>query len=122
MASLIAIKKNNKFSYIWEGEYGNVDMIGKILRKYYNTENDVWKLIERGDTSNILNKAETKIQSDFKVTDNFEQILKEKSSNVMFGYYFDTNDGNWYVYQGIQQKIEKRKLDEVFIEMFLKDI
>lgn len=97
-------------------------MIGKILRKYYNTENDVWKLIECGDTSNILNKAETKIQSDFKVTDNFEQILKEKSSNVMFEYYFDTNDGNWYVYQGIQQKIEKRKLDEVFIEMFLKDI
>lgn len=122
MASLISIKKNDEFSYIWEGEYGDVDTIGKILRKYYNTENDVWKLIKLGSTSSIVNRSDTIKQSEFKTTDDFEQTLRERVSDIMFGYYFDTSDGNWYVYDGIQQKMEKRKLDEVIIERYLKDV
>lgn len=41
----------------------------------------------------------------------------------MFGYYFDTEDKIWYVYEwlNLHEKIERRKLDDAIIERFLEN-
>ena len=55
-----------------------------------------------------------------KITNDFEETLKEKIPEIMFAYYFDTDDNNWYVYEWLHEKIEKRKLDDAIIERFLE--
>lgn len=122
MAALVAIKENNEFSYIWVGEYGEIGTLGRTLRKYYNDTESIHKLIDYGSVSNIISyidKDKEKV-SDSKITNDFDKTLKEKIPEIMFAYYFDTDDNNWYVYEWLHEKIEKRKLDDAIIERFLE--
>lgn len=122
MAALVAIKENNEFSYIWVGEYGEIGTLGRTLRKYYNDTESIHKLIDYGSVSNVIshiNKDKEKV-SDSRITNDFEMTLKEKIPEIMFAYYFDTDDNNWYVYEWLHEKIEKRKLDDAIIERFLE--
>lgn len=122
MAALVAIKENNEFSYIWVGEYGEIGTLGRTLRKYYNDAESIQKLIDCGSVSNVIshiNKDKEKV-SDAKITNDFEMTLKEKIPEIVFAYYFDTDDNNWYVYEWLHEKIEKRKLDDAIIERFLE--
>lgn len=122
MAALVAIKENNEFSYIWVGEYGEIGTLGRTLRKYYNDIENIHELIDYGSVSNVISyidKNKEKV-SDSKITNDFEKIIKEKIPEIMFAYYFDTDDNNWYVYEWLQEKIEKRKLDDAIIERFLE--
>ena len=48
MSTIIAIKENDKFSYIWSGDYGCVETVGKELRKYYNSADEARNLIRSG--------------------------------------------------------------------------
>ncbi len=125
MAALVAIKENNKFSYIWVGEYGEIGTLGKTLRKYYNEEKRVRELINFGSVSNVTSHVD-KIQintSELKITNDFDKLLKERTPEIMFGYYFDTEDKIWYVYEwlNLHEKIERRKLDDAIIERFLEN-
>lgn len=122
MAAIVAIKENNEFSYIWVGEYGEIGTLGRTLRKYYNDTESIHKLIDYGSVSNVIghiDKNKEKV-SDSKITNDFEMTLKEKIPEIMFAYYFDTDDNNWYVYEWLHEKIEKRKLDDAIIERFLE--
>lgn len=122
MAALVAIKENNEFSYIWVGEYGEIGTLGRTLRKYYNDTESIHKLLDYGSVSNVIShidKNKEKV-SDSKITNDFEMTLKEKIPEITFAYYFDTDDNNWYVYEWLREKIEKRKLDDAIIERFLE--
>lgn len=122
MAALVAIKENNEFLYIWVGEYGEIGTLGRTLRKYYNDTESIHKLIDYGSVSNVLSyidKDKEKV-SDSKITNDFDKTIKEKIPEITFAYYFDTDDNNWYVYEWLHEKIEKRKLDEAIIERFLE--
>lgn len=122
MAALVAIKENNEFSYIWVGEYGEIGTLGRTLRKYYNDTESIHKLIDYGSVSNVISYIDKDKEkaSDSKITNDFEKTLKEKIPEIMFAYYFDTDDNNWYVYEWLHEKIEKRKLDDAIIERFLE--
>lgn len=122
MAALVAIKENNEFSYIWVGEYGEIGTLGRTLRKYYNDTESIHKLIDYGSVSNVVSYIDKDKEktSDSKITNDFEKTLKEKIPEIMFAYYFDTDDNNWYVYEWLHEKIEKRKLDDAIIERFLE--
>lgn len=122
MDALVAIKENNEFSYIWVGEYGEIGTLGRTLRKYYNDTESIHKLLDYGSVSNVVSYIDKDKEkaSDSKITNDFEETLKEKISEIMFAYYFDTDDNNWYVYEWLHEKIEKRKLDDAIIERFLE--
>lgn len=122
MAALVAIKENNEFSYIWVGEYGEIGTLGRTLRKYYNDTESIHKLLDYGNVSNVVSYIDKDKEkaSDSKITNDFEEALKEKIPEIMFAYYFDTDDNNWYVYEWLHEKIEKRKLDDAIIERFLE--
>lgn len=123
MAAIVGIKEDNIFSYIWIGEYGEIGTLGKTLRKYYNDEKSVRELINFGSVSKVTSYVDKNKESDseIEITNDFEKTLQEKLPEILFGYYFDTSDGLWYVYEWLHLGVEKRKLDDVIIERFLEE-
>lgn len=124
MSTIIAIKEDNKFSYIWSGDYGSVETVGKELRKYYNSADEARGLINSGKFEYREGKDSDqvkRVKREPKIVNDFEEFLKNERSNLglIHAYYFDTNDNSWYVYQWLRLGIEKRKLDDVIIERFL---
>lgn len=125
MSTIIAIKENDKFSYIWSGDYGCVEAVGKELRKYYNSADEVRNLIRSGKFEYRDGKDSEQVKrtkQEPKVVNNFEEFLRNERSNLglIHAYFFDVEDNSWYVYQWLRLKIEKRKLDDVIIERFLE--
>ena len=124
MSTIIAIKEGNRFSYIWSGDYGSVETVGKELRKYYNSTDEARGLINSGKFEYREGKDSDqvkRVKQEPKIVNDFEEFLKNERSNLglIHAYYFDTNDNSWYVYQWLRLGIEKRKLDDVIIERFL---
>ena len=124
MSTIIAIKENNTYSFIWSGDYGCVETVGKELRKYYNSASEVRSLINSGKFEYREGKDGEQVKrskQEPKIVNDFEEFLRNERSNLglIHAYYFDTNDSNWYVYQWLGLEIEKRKLDDVIIERFL---
>lgn len=124
MSTIIAIKEGNRFSYIWSGDYGSVETVGKELRKYYNSADEARNLINSGKFEYREGKDSEqvkRVKQEPKIVNDFEEFLRNERSNLglIHAYYFDTNDNNWYVYQWLRLEIEKRKLDDVIIERFL---
>lgn len=124
MSTIIAIKEGNRFSYIWSGDYGSVETVGKELRKYYNSADEARNLINSGKFEYREGKDSEqvkRVKQEPKIVNDFEEFLRNERSNLglIHAYYFDTNDNSWYVYQWLRLEIEERKLDDVIIERFL---
>lgn len=124
MSTIIAIKEGNRFSYIWSGDYGSVETVGKELRKYYNSADKARNLINSGKFEYREGKDSEqvkRVKQEPKIVNDFEEFLRNERSNLglIHAYYFDTNDNSWYVYQWLRLEIEERKLDDVIIERFL---
>lgn len=125
MSTIIAIKENDKFLCIWSGDYGCVEAVGRELRKYYNSADEVRNLIRSGkfeyrDSKDSEQVKRTKQEP--KIVNDFEEFLRNERNNfgLIHAYFFDVEDNSWYVYQWLRLKIEKRKLDDVIIERFLE--
>lgn len=125
MSTIIAIKENNKFYYIWSGDYGNIETVGKELRKYYNNTDQVRSLINSGEfVYKCCDDGKTKQNNkDYpKETVDFEEFLRKERHNIILfcAYFFDIQDNSWYVYRNLNcEDIIKEKLDDVIIERFL---
>lgn len=124
MSTIIAIKENDKYSYIWNGDYGNIETVGKELRKYYNSADEVRDLIRSGRfeyKDGKYTEQEKMIKQEVETVKDFEEFLRNERSNLylIHAYFFDTEDNTWYVYKWLNIEIKKRKLDDVIIERFL---
>lgn len=122
MSTIIAIKENNTYSYIWSGDYGCIEAVGKELRKYYNSADEARNLINSGKFVYREDDDSKQVRQEPKVVNDFEEFLRNERSNLglIHAYYFDTNNNSWYVYQWLRLEIKKRKLDDIIIERFLE--
>lgn len=121
MSTIIAIKENNTYSYIWSGDYGCIEAVGKELRKYYNSADKARNLINSGKFVYREDDDSERVKQEPKVINDFEEFLRNEKSNLglIHAYYFDIDDNNWYIYQWLNIEIKRKKLDDVIIERFL---
>lgn len=122
MSTIIAIKENNIYSYIWSGYYGCIEAVGKELRKYYNSVDEARNLINSGKFVYREDDDSEQIKKEPKVVNDFEEFLRNEKSNLglIHAYYFNIDDNNWYIYQWLNIEIKREKLDDAIIERFLE--
>jgi len=106
--SLIGLKQDKQITFIYNHFDGYIDGVGEFLYKKYKKEEQIKKLISKGNARSVISN-EFYNEKDFNITDSEKSYINEMDNfNAEYIYLFKNSD--WYVSTGGRFKLLKEEI------------